>query len=60
MTFFNTDLYRQLGLGFVIGTALVAAATADEWADQVSPPAQAAELPQAPQPSPEFLIQPLD
>ena len=60
MTFFTTDLYRQLGLGFVIGTALVAAATAGEWADQVSSPAQAAEAPKAPQPSPEFLIQPVD
>ncbi|MEL6238626.1 MAG: hypothetical protein AAFQ90_08550 [Pseudomonadota bacterium] len=58
MTFFTPDLYRHLGIGFLLGTALLAAINADDWADQISPPAQAAEVAHAPQPSPEFLIQP--
>ncbi|MEM1195741.1 MAG: hypothetical protein AAGH57_06530 [Pseudomonadota bacterium] len=60
MTFFTSDLYRQIGLGFAIGAALVAALTAGNWAEQISPPAQAAEVPQAPLPAPEFRIEPLD
>ena len=60
MTFFTPDLYRRFGLGFLIGTGLIAAANANALADQVSPPAQAAETAQAPQPSSEFLIQPID
>ncbi|MEL6485579.1 MAG: hypothetical protein AAFQ13_00345 [Pseudomonadota bacterium] len=60
MTFFTPDLYRQIGLGFALGTVLVAAVSADGWAEQISPPAQAAQAPQAPEPAPEFLIQPLD
>ncbi|MEM6856728.1 MAG: hypothetical protein AAF559_02570 [Pseudomonadota bacterium] len=60
MTFFTPDLYRRIGLGFAVGAVLVAAASADSWAEQISPPAQAAEVPQAPEPAPEFLIQPLD
>lgn len=59
MSFFSTELYQQIGLGFVLGTALVLAANAGEWSDQISPPAQAAETPQTPQPSAEFLIQPV-
>ena len=57
MSFFTPDLYRQFGLGFLIGAALLAAANADALSDHVSPPAQAAETPIAPQPAPEFRIQ---
>ncbi len=60
MTLFTPDLYRQLGLGFVLGTALVAAANADAWADEFSPPAQAAQTIEAPLPDAEFLIAPED
>ena len=60
MTFFTPDLYRRVALGFLIGAGLIAAANAGALADQVSPPAQAAEVAQAPQPAPEFLIQPID
>ena len=56
MNLFTPDLYRQLALGFVLGTVLVAAANADTLATELDPPAQAAEVPQAPQPAPEFLI----
>lgn len=59
MTFFTPDLYRHFGLGFLLGAAMLAAANAEALSDQVSSPAQAAEMPQAPQPSPEFLIQPI-
>ena len=60
MTFFTPDLYRQFGLGFLIGTAMLAVANAETLSDQLAPPAQAAQAPQAPQVAPEFLIQPID
>ncbi|MGB3469706.1 MAG: hypothetical protein WBA51_02665 [Erythrobacter sp.] len=60
MTLFSRDLYRQLGLGFLIGAAMVGAVNAEVLSDAFSPPAQAAELPQAPAPSDEFVIAPLD
>lgn len=56
MSLFTPDLYRQLAIGFALGTALVALANADTFANEIDGPAQAAEVPQAPQPSPEFLI----
>lgn len=59
MSFFTPDLYRHLGIGFVIGAALIAAANVNVLAEELSPPAQAAEAPQAPQPASEFLIQPI-
>ena len=60
MTFFTPDLYRQFGLGFLIGTALLAVANAEALSEQLSPPAQAAETAQAPAPAPEFVIQPIE
>lgn len=59
MTLFNTDLYRQFGLGFLIGAAALAVVNAGAWSDQISPPAQAAEVPQVPMPAPEFIIEPI-
>lgn len=56
MQLFAPDLYRLIGLGFIAGTLLVAAANADAWADEFAPPASAAEPLQAPQPTDEFLI----
>lgn len=56
MQLFASDLYRLVGLGFVAGTLLVAAANADKWSDEITPPAAAAEPLQAPQPSHEFRI----
>lgn len=60
MSFFTSDLARRLALGFVIGVALVAAANAGHWSDQIAPPAQAAEQSEPPPVAPEFLIQPVD
>ncbi len=54
MRLFASDLFRQFGIGFVAGTMIVGAATIDQWSDEISPPAQAAEVAQAPQPSAEF------
>ncbi len=58
MALFTPDLYRQLGLGFVLGAVLVGAANADAWTDAFSPPAQAAQTIEAPVPDAEFLIAP--
>ncbi len=60
MTFFTLDLYRRFGLGFLIGAALLALANVDAVSDQLSSPAQAAEVSRAPQPAAEFLIQPIN
>ncbi|QFT76479.1 hypothetical protein [Erythrobacter sp. THAF29] len=54
MALFTPDLYRNFAIGFVGGALIVAAATADQWADEISPPAQAAEQLHAPQPSDDF------
>ncbi|MEE4288031.1 MAG: hypothetical protein V2J14_01570 [Erythrobacter sp.] len=58
MTFFTPDLYRRFGIGFLIGAALIAAANAKPLAEQVSPPAHAAQTLEAPQPAPEFMVDP--
>ncbi len=42
MKFFKPDLYRQLVIGFFIGTALVVAANAENWVGDLAPAAQAA------------------
>ncbi len=54
MTLFSPDLYRNFGIGFVLGTAIVGAATIGEWSEAISPPAQAAETFETPQPSDDF------
>lgn len=59
MTLFSPDLFRNFGIGFVAGALVVGAATLDNWSDAITPPAQAAEVLKAPQPSAEFLIEPI-
>ena len=59
MTFFSTDLFRQIGFGFLIGTAVLVVANAGVWFEEISPPAHAAQLSPAPSPSSEFLIEPI-
>jgi hypothetical protein len=56
MNIFSRDLYRRFAIGFVLGTALVAAANADTLATEFDPPAQAAEMLRGHQPAPDFLI----
>ena len=54
MTLFAPDLYRNVAIGFAIGTALLGVARFEEWSDEIAPPAQAAEQLAAPAPSPDF------
>lgn len=59
MRLFSTDLFRNFGIGFVVGALLIAGANAQSWGGQLSSPAQAAQ-PLAPPaaPSSEFVIAP--
>lgn len=57
MSLFTPDLYRNFAIGFVGGALIVGAATIDQWAGEITPPAHAAQPAEAPQPSSEFLIE---
>ncbi|MEE4538106.1 MAG: hypothetical protein V2J51_06415 [Erythrobacter sp.] len=59
MTLSSPDLYRNFALGFVLGAFILGAMTFDEWSDHIESPAHAAPPIEAPQPSPDFLIEPL-
>ncbi|MBD2843106.1 hypothetical protein [Erythrobacter rubeus] len=56
MTLFSPDLYRNFAIGFVAGTLMVGAASFDHISDLISPPAQAAQTFEAPQPSDDFWV----
>lgn len=43
MRLFAPDLYRNFGIGFAVGAALIAGATVDQWGGDITPAAQAAE-----------------
>jgi hypothetical protein len=58
MRLFSTDLIRNFGIGFIVGTVLVVGANAENWGGAMASPAQAAEVLQAPAPSAEFVIAP--
>jgi hypothetical protein len=58
MRFLSTDLFRNFGIGFIVGTVLVVAANAENWDSAVASPAQAAEMFTLPAPSAEFVIAP--
>jgi hypothetical protein len=58
MRLFSSDLIRNFGIGFVVGALLVAGANAESWSGELGSPAQAAEMPHAPAPAPEFVIAP--
>ncbi len=58
MPLFSTDLIRNFGIGFVVGTMLVVGANAESWGGAMASPAQAAEVFKAPAPSAEFVIAP--
>jgi hypothetical protein len=58
MRLFRSDLFRNFGIGFVVGALLVAGANAETWSDEISSPAQAAVMAKAPVPAPEFVIVP--
>jgi len=58
MRLFSSDLVRNFGIGFVLGTLLVVGANAQVWEGTLASPALAAEMPAAPAPSAEFVIAP--
>jgi len=62
MRLFSSDLFRNFGIGFVLGAVLIAGANADSWSGELAPAAQAAELRKSPAPqdaaTAEFVIAP--
>lgn len=58
MRFFSSDLYRNFGIGFVVGALLVVGARTESWSGELSSPAQASAPLKAPAPSAEFVIAP--
>lgn len=44
MRFFAPDLYRNFGIGFAVGAALIAGVTVDQWGSDIAPAVQAAEI----------------
>ena len=60
MNLLSSDLFRNFGIGFVAGSLIVAALTADQWGVKIESPARAAQPIEAPQPSLEFQIAPLE
>lgn len=48
MRLFSPDLFRNFGIGFVLGALLIAGANAENWGGELAPAAQAAELRKAP------------
>jgi hypothetical protein len=62
MRLFSSDLFRNFGIGFVLGAALIVGVNAEDWNDAVASPAQAAQMPAssgAPlAPADEFVIAP--
>ncbi|KPF63854.1 hypothetical protein IP79_08475 [Porphyrobacter sp. AAP60] len=58
MRLFSTDLIRNFGIGFVVGTVLVVGANAQSWSGDLASPALAAQMPKAPAVSADFVIAP--
>ena len=62
MRLFSSDLFRNFGIGFVLGTVLIVGANAEDFSGAVASPAQAAELNATtsgvPAPAAEFVIAP--
>ena len=60
MRLFSTDLYRNFGIGFVLGAVAIVGLNADDWAGAVASPAHAAEIADTagvvPAPTAEFVI----
>lgn len=61
MKLFAPDLYRNFGLGFIAGAAILAATSIDDWSQvgaEIAPAAQAAEAAYEPiEVSSEFIIE---
>ncbi|MFO6446579.1 hypothetical protein ACLBKU_05480 [Erythrobacter sp. NE805] len=59
MRLFAPDLYRNFGIGFALGAAVIFGANVIEGNGAVASPAQAAELIKAPAPTEDFVIAPV-
>lgn len=59
MRLFAPDLFRNFGIGFALGAAVIVGVTAADGKPTVASPAQAAELVKTPAPSAEFAIAPV-
>ncbi|MFM7349988.1 MAG: hypothetical protein ACKO01_10950 [Erythrobacter sp.] len=60
MRLFAPDLYRNFGIGFLLGAALIVGVNAADGGSTVASPAQAAELVNVPAPTAEFAIAPVE
>lgn len=60
MNLFTPDLFRNFALGFVIGTLVIGISAFDVLGSTLDAPVNAASPIEAPQPSGEFLIVPLE
>ncbi|WP_017664477.1 hypothetical protein [Porphyrobacter sp. AAP82] len=64
MRLFSSELFRNFGIGFVLGAVLIVGGHAEGWNAAVASPAQAAEMPAPsgtnPAPSGEFVIAPVE
>lgn len=58
MRLFSPDLFRNFGIGFALGAALIVGANAESWSGAVASPAQAAERHQNPAATDDFVIAP--
>ena len=58
MRLFTSDLFRNFGIGFLLGAVLVVGVNAREWDAPLSAPAQAAERAEPLAPTAEFVIAP--
>jgi hypothetical protein len=58
MRLFAPDLFRNFSIGFAIGALMIVGINADRWSEEIASPAHAAVMPEAPQPSAEFIIAP--
>lgn len=59
MRLFSPDLFRNFGIGFVLGAVLIVGANAESWSGAVASPAQAAEPYKTPAPADDFVIAPI-
>jgi hypothetical protein len=60
MRLFSSDLFRNFGIGFVLGAVLIVGANAESWGGAMAAPARAAEIVQPPAPAAEFVIAPAE
>ena len=60
MNLFTPDLFRNFALGFVVGGVVISVSTFDLVGSTLDAPVNAAVPLEAPQPSDEFLIAPLE